>query len=45
MFIGLITVAGVVDANAPDREQQQQQQQPQQTDEKPTPAAAWALFN
>lgn len=28
MFIGLITVAGVVDANAPDREQQQ----PQQTD-------------
>lgn len=30
MFIGLITVAGVVDANAPDREQQQQQ--PQQTD-------------
>lgn len=44
MFIGLITVAGVVDANAPDREQQQQQQ-PQQTDEKPTPAAAWALFN
>lgn len=41
MFIGLITVAGVVDANAPDREQQQ----PQQTDEKPTPAAAWALFN